>query len=194
VNVHSTVTGVEIVQKNVQVAVGETTKLEAVVFPETAYLKDVTWRSSNSGIAMVNSKGEVKGIKEGTSTISAITKDGQKVATTTVKVNSLAEGIHVSTNSIKVYMGDTASFTASIYPDTTLVTTITTKFLTSDGYSIAKLDKGDDGQYSIIGLKPGITKLQLTAKDGSYTQDIAIEVMATPVQVDIYDANGVKLN
>lgn len=195
INVVSTVTGVKVNKKTTKINVGAEETLIATVSPSTAYLKDVTWKSSNSGVAMVNSKGVVKGIKAGTATISAITKDGQKVATTTVTVVSLAKGIQVPSTNLKFYMGNTYKFKATVVPDTALVKTISTKLLTKDGSSVVKVTKGKDGEYTLTGLKPGKTQLELKTKDGNFTKVIQIEVLKTPLKVEVYDKNsGKKIN
>ena len=66
------VTGVSI-DKSVTptVEVGKTLKLTATVEPEDATDKTVSWSSSNTSVATVDSTGKVKGIAEGTATITA---------------------------------------------------------------------------------------------------------------------------
>ena len=58
------------------VYIGDKLKLEAIVSPEDANKKSLTWKSSNTKVATVTSKGVVKGISEGKATITAKAKDG----------------------------------------------------------------------------------------------------------------------
>ena len=63
--------------------------------PESATNKNVTWESSNTGIATVtvkeNGECEVKGMSAGTATITVTTEDGKKTATCTVTVEKSLE-------------------------------------------------------------------------------------------------------
>ena len=70
------VTGVTIKCKANTVKVKKTLTLTATVQPTNADIKDVTWKSSNTKVATVDSNGKVRGIKKGTVTITATAKDG----------------------------------------------------------------------------------------------------------------------
>ena len=81
------VTGVTIKCKANTVKVKKTLTLTATVQPTNADIKDVTWKSSNTKVATVDSNGKVRGIKKGTVTITATAKDGSgKKATMKVTV------------------------------------------------------------------------------------------------------------
>lgn len=71
------------------VNVGATIKLTATVQPTNATNKNVTWSSSNPSIATVDANGNVRGVNDGTVTITVSTADGGKVATHTVTVKSV---------------------------------------------------------------------------------------------------------
>lgn len=67
----------------------KTAKLIASVYPLDATNQSLTWKSTDEGIATVDSSGNVKGIKKGTTTITAETQDGSnltKTSTVTVSV------------------------------------------------------------------------------------------------------------
>ena len=70
------VTGVTIKSKANTVKVKQTLTLTATVKPTNADIVDVTWKSSNTKVATVDSNGKVRGIKKGTVTITATAKDG----------------------------------------------------------------------------------------------------------------------
>ena len=70
------VTGVTIKCKANTVKVKKTLTLTATVKPTNADIRDVTWTSSNTKVATVDSNGKVCGIKKGTVTITATAKDG----------------------------------------------------------------------------------------------------------------------
>ena len=69
------------------VASGKTTTLKATVKGATGfYNQGVTWKSSNTKVATVTSKGVVKGISAGQATITATEKGGSKKATCLITV------------------------------------------------------------------------------------------------------------
>lgn len=64
----------------------EKTTLTAVVAPDNATFKDVTWSSSDASVARVNNNGEVTPVSSGTAIITAASWDGLKSATCDVTV------------------------------------------------------------------------------------------------------------
>lgn len=82
------VTKVKIKASKKTIKVKKTFQLKAVISPsKTKASNSVYWKSSNSKIATVSSKGKVKGIKKGKVKITAIATDGSgKKATITIKV------------------------------------------------------------------------------------------------------------
>ncbi|GIP26466.1 hypothetical protein J23TS9_15960 [Paenibacillus sp. J23TS9] len=80
------VTGVTVNPAASQVEVGQTTQLNASVSPSNATNTQVTWSVSNSGIASVNQSGLVTGLVPGTTTVTAMTADGNKASSATITV------------------------------------------------------------------------------------------------------------
>lgn len=71
---------------NYDIRVGDERKLNLEYKPTQASNREVTWESEDKSIAIVDSEGRVKGIKAGSTKITAISKDGNKRATTVVNV------------------------------------------------------------------------------------------------------------
>jgi hypothetical protein len=80
------VTGVSVSPGSFNIAVGGTQQVTATVAPSNATNKTVTWTSSNTAVATVNSSGLVTGVATGVATIVATTQDGSKVANAEVTV------------------------------------------------------------------------------------------------------------
>jgi hypothetical protein len=80
------VSGVSINVGSGTVAVGRTLRLDAVIEPENASNRAVSWSSANDGIATVDQGGMVTGKAVGTVKITATTAEGQKTAETTITV------------------------------------------------------------------------------------------------------------
>lgn len=68
------------------IKVGEEKRLNLEYTPTQASNREVTWESADKSIATVDLEGRVKGIKAGSTKIIAISKDGNKRATTVVNV------------------------------------------------------------------------------------------------------------
>lgn len=81
------VTGVTLDKSSATVNVNGTTQLTATVAPSSASNKNVTWKSSNTNIATVDSNGKVTGKAVGEATITVTTADGGKTATCKVTVS-----------------------------------------------------------------------------------------------------------
>lgn len=69
-------------------AIGANETLTATVLPADATDKTVTWSSSDSTIATVDTKGKVVAVKAGTTEITVNTVDGSKTAKCTVTVTA----------------------------------------------------------------------------------------------------------
>ena len=72
-------TGIDVTIDKPTIIVSETAQCTATVTPENALVKDVTWTSSHPEVASVNANGLVKGLKAGTTEISATTMDGSNL-------------------------------------------------------------------------------------------------------------------
>ncbi len=72
--------GITFDRDKLNLEVGSTFRLEAIVTPYNAINKQVTWSSSNTGVATVDSNGLVTIVGEGTAIITATTVDGNHKA------------------------------------------------------------------------------------------------------------------
>ncbi|OJJ17081.1 hypothetical protein BKI52_30675 [marine bacterium AO1-C] len=82
------VTGVTVSPATISLAAGQTRQLNASVSPTNATNKSVSWTSSNTNIATVNSSGVITAVRAGTATITCTTNNGNFTATSTVTVTT----------------------------------------------------------------------------------------------------------
>ena len=66
---------------------GETASLMVSFLPDNVTHKEVFWESSDKSVAIVSETGEVRALKAGEAIVGAVTVDGNKYATCTVKVS-----------------------------------------------------------------------------------------------------------
>lgn len=87
------VTGIKLDKDNISFSkIGETTFLNASIFPEDASNKNVTWESSDTKVAIV-SKGKVVCTGFGTAVIYAVSADGGFMATCIINATTGIEGL-----------------------------------------------------------------------------------------------------
>ncbi|MCD8150683.1 MAG: Ig-like domain-containing protein [Clostridiales bacterium] len=108
------VTAIEISNHEEELVIGETMTLTATVLPADATDAAVTFTSSNTGIATVNSSGEVKGISKGTVTIFA--SAGDVTVSTTISVIVSTTKISINQNYLVLKPGGTYQLSASVSP------------------------------------------------------------------------------
>ncbi len=174
-----TVTGVTL-KESTTIIVGGTETLAPDITPDTALNKAVTWKSSDTSVATVDSTGKVTAVKAGTATITATTSNG-KTATCTVKVTDQkvdATGITLNKSTTTIEAGKTETLTAVITPDNSTDKAV----WTSSDETIAKVENG-----VVTAIKAGTVKI--TAKAGSFSAEC--EVTVTPAVVNV---TGVTLN
>ena len=102
------VTGVSLNKNSTSITVGGAETLEATVAPSNATNQGVSWSSSNTSIATV-SGGTVRGVAEGSATITVTTSDGGYTATCTVTVTASGGGGGGDAGSATITYSDTFS-------------------------------------------------------------------------------------
>lgn len=100
---------------------GKQSTLRAQVMPETVS-QEVTWTSSDAGIASVDQSGTVRGIAIGTATVTAVTADGTVQGSCTVTITPISvSSVKLSAGAFTLYAGGPAArgqgaLTASVTP------------------------------------------------------------------------------
>ena len=109
-------TGVTLNKTELSLFVGDSAPLTAKVAPEDAGNKDVTWTSSDPGIAKVKN-GTVTAVGPGQTTITATTNDAGRTATCTVTVTQLVSSITLDKTELPLFAGDSTTLKATVAPE-----------------------------------------------------------------------------
>lgn len=104
--VETSVTSVYLNRSILSLSINTTYQLTANVLPSTALNKNVTWSSSDSSVASVDVNGLISTLKQGTTTITVTSEDGNHIATCNVTVNALSENDNQDVGNIEVKEDD----------------------------------------------------------------------------------------
>jgi len=111
-------TGVTLDKTSVTILNETTTQLAATVAPNDATNKAVTWKSSNTSVALVDSDGIISGVGVGSATITATTISGGRVATCTVTVQNevLPTSVTLNQTNATLNIGGSLQLSATVNP------------------------------------------------------------------------------
>lgn len=137
--------------------------LQATILPEDAYVKGVTWTSSNDAVATVDENGHVQAIQPGNVTITATSLDdssySRKKASYRLTITQAVTGIELSESNVTVGAGRSVNVKATVSPANATNKRIV--WSTSDK-NIAIYSEG-----RIVAKNPGTCTITATADDGS---------------------------
>lgn len=148
------------------------TKMKATVSPSNATKRNLTYRSSNKGVATVSSTGVVYGKAKGTATITVSSKDGSgKKANckVQVKIPSQSVVIDVDATGNKIEVGKTLTVNAVVQPANASNKGIR---YTSTNPAVAKVNQ----QGVVTGVASGTTSILVEAADGRSAATVEVEV------------------
>ena len=148
-------------ESDIALSVGQTQKLSATVLPENAANKNVTWTSSNTSVATIDSNGNVTAKANGTAIITVETVEGGKTATCSVTVSPVkVSKITLSSTTASINVGATTTLTATVAP-----TNAADKAVTWSSSNTAVATVSSSGV--VTGVKAGTATITATAHDGS---------------------------
>lgn len=179
-------TGITVSNTSISVVKDATANLTATVTPETATDKTVAWSTADASIATVDSNGVVKGVKEGTTKITATANGGTNVkaeVSVTVTAATVAVTKVSITESSNVAKGETKQFKAKVEPDNATNKTVTWK---SADTKIATVD----AEGKVTGVAAG--KVKITATCDGKEASVEITVSDGTKNLVFTDNNGKK--
>lgn len=155
----------------------ETITLVPTIYPANATNTTVNWTPTSGPIATVNSSGLVTAVAAGTTTITATTADGAKVATCliTVYVPPFVNvtGVTLNNSSLTIEPGNTPSLIATVAPasatNKNLVWSSNSPNVTVDQFG------------GLRGVSPGIATITVTTENGGFKAFCRVLVNAPPV-------------
>ena len=150
---------------------GKTFQLKAWPQPTDAANRNVTWKSSNSSIATVDSNGLVTGVAAGTANITATTVDGGFTKTCKVTVKIPVTSVKINTTSRTINQG--ATFQLAAWPQPTNATNRTVTWSSSNTAVATVSSTG-----LVKGVKAGTATITVKTNDGGFTQKCTITVKA----------------
>lgn len=189
--------GITLNKTSLELYVGDSETLIATVFPEGAINKKVTWYSTNDSVVTVSSDGKVTVIAATPYLIgvSAITEDGQYVATCNVTVKERKEssetvpptvvppatdpqpirvsGVQISKTTLSLKVGDTQQLTATVSPSNADNKNVTWSSSNSSVVQVSSTGK-------ITAKGTGSATITVTTTDGNYTAKCTVTVAAHP--------------
>lgn len=186
------VTGVTASVDKTDLAPNDTAKATAVITPENATNKNVTWSGSNA-VASIDANGNITALSDGTVTFTVTTNDGGHTATVTVTVKTPAvvvTNVEVSVDKTEIKVGETAQASATVTP---AEANQAVSWSSSDE-SIATIDSTG----KITGVKAGTVTFTATAEGGktATTKNVTVKEDDVPpiemieVKIICKDENG----
>ncbi|MBR1574043.1 MAG: Ig domain-containing protein [Bacteroidales bacterium] len=170
------VTGVSMDQTEVAIDPGETVQLSAVVTPEDAADKSVTWTSSKTTVATVDANGLVTAKKPGEAVITVTTTDGSFTATCTVTVNPIpVTGVELNKTTATLKVGEELYLSAKVQPEDASNKNVTFEVITGRDV-IEKEETGMMYAQWFKAVKAGQAYIQATTADGNFTATCHVTV------------------
>ena len=173
------VSGITLNNSTLSLTTGQNFTLQAMLSPSNATNKEVTWESSDAGVAAVSKDGVVTAKKAGKATIVAKAADESgKYASCVVTVTEVKKevtGVMLNKSSLNLGVGGSEVLSATVLP-----ADATNKQVTwlSSTPSVATVSQSG----VVTGVKEGTTQISVITADGSKTAICSVTVSGqTPI-------------
>lgn len=156
---------VRISKSSLSLYVGGSETLSATTSPRG---ESVSWSSSNSGVASVDSSGRVTAHSAGSATITAMINSGTRSVSATCRVTVETPSIELSATSLSMEIGDTKTLTAYVKPSGQSVS------WSSSDTSVATVSS--NGQVTAVGAGSATIRAEVSANGRTYTNTCSVTV------------------
>lgn len=146
----ASVSGINLPQPEVTLAIGATHQAEAQLQPADAANRRVFWISKTPSVAQVDGNGKVTGASNGTATITAVTMDGVRKATFKVLVGDVTLGVDESPDDFIVFPNPASQQVAVIFDGDATV-----DIMNSFGQIVKSVNRLSE-PISLEGFSPGV--------------------------------------
>ena len=169
------VTSVNLNTATLELEIGEESQLTAIISPSNASDRKVIWGSSNVKVVTVTETGLVKGIAEGSATITATAGGKQNTCAVTVtKAAIKAESISLDRNSLELEVEEVYTLIATVFPENA-----------SDKAVIWSSDNPYTAHVSDDGTVKGVTEGKTTIRAKITDLEATCEVNVVPKVVHV---------
>lgn len=183
---------------SVELTRGESVSLSATVRDTSGVVvtdRDITWRSSDPGVAIVSTSGGVTGIAAGSATITA-TSEGTSGSAAVTVVNPPVASVTVEPSSASVTVGATTTLTATVRDANGAVVNDRPVAWRSSNDAVATVSP--DGV--VTGVAPGTTTISATSEGKSGSASVTVtrkpvgSVEVTPPSAEINAGTTLQLS
>ncbi len=174
VNVIQRVTSVAFLESNLSVSVGDSYQLSWMVQPSDASIPDVSFSSSAPNKVTVDADGVIRGVAQGSATITATAVDGSREkAQLKVRVTQPVEGVSIQYQVYHIQLEGALNIKALLQPSNADNTACDWRL---GDPSIATLRSSGKNVASVTGVHRGTTSITARTQDGGYEASAEIRV------------------
>lgn len=165
---------------------GETKKLNVEILPQEAANNGVTYTSSNSNVARIDSSGNIIGIRSGTATITVKAKENDVSSKIDVQVYSPVTDMNLNVNDLMLQVGDKFTITPIILPDDASNTSVS---YYSENETILQVNAVGE----ITAIAEGIAKIIVTTEDSNIQREVSVTVVKKIDETKLYFDNSLSV-
>ena len=175
-------------QNDISIKKDDTLRLIVQIKPIGLDSPKLTWSSSDPSVVSVDENGNIKGLKEGTATITVTSSNGKsasiKVSVVTDEVK--VEKITLNPSKLTLDVGSSSQVTAIIGPANATNRELVWE---SSNPNIATVD--DNG--IVKGISPGTAIITVKTKDGTVESQIVVTIKETEVESLCFAQNDISI-
>ena len=182
------ITGIGLNKSRLNLVIGTTETLIKNISPSNATNQDVTWHSSNSDVATINSSGQITAKKVGSTTITVTTSNGYRTTCKVTVIDTISlKGIKLNKTNITIKEHATDILSISYNPSNATNKNIKWQ---SSNTNVATIDSSG----KVTGIRPGTTIIKVISNDGGHVASCKVTVEALSKKVSSVSLDKSELN